>query len=263
MTEPRPSSTLCCLRPTEPDGFEVLMVQRSPGARFMASTWVFPGGAVDDIDRLGDNAGLLTGAADGDDVPWMLAALRELVEEVGIWLTPQPFGEPERRQGAAVYERLRREGLVFDGAALGYFANWITPTLVPVRFDARFYAAVVPGGVDPHPDGREIAAATWITPSEALVTSSMVVPLPTQEILRHLASFSSAEDLVAHARRLDSVEPIQPKLHVDPEGDLEILMPGDAGFDEVDETRAPDEGALRSAVRRAEGRGVKLPEMPR
>src|SRR3954468_38142 len=65
------------------DGLEVLIVRRTPAARFMGGVWVFPGGAVD---------------AGEDEVD---AALRELQEEAAIeglardalvrfsqWITP-------------------------------------------------------------------------------------------------------------------------------------------------------------------------------
>ena len=52
-----------------PEGLEVLLVKRNPKARFMAGTWVFPGGSVHEGD--GGHAG---------------AALRELEEEAGLRL---------------------------------------------------------------------------------------------------------------------------------------------------------------------------------
>jgi 8-oxo-dGTP pyrophosphatase MutT (NUDIX family) len=65
-------------------GLEVLLVRRTPKARFMGGVWVFPGGAVDE----------------GEDE--RAAALRETVEEAGItiddpdalvrfsqWITPR------------------------------------------------------------------------------------------------------------------------------------------------------------------------------
>ena len=51
----------------------MLLVQRTPKARFMGGVWVFPGGAVD------------AGEGDGDDAH-RAAALRELQEEAAIAL---------------------------------------------------------------------------------------------------------------------------------------------------------------------------------
>jgi len=45
-TPPRPAASVIVLRDA-PEGTEVLLVQRTPKARFMGGAWVFPGGAVD------------------------------------------------------------------------------------------------------------------------------------------------------------------------------------------------------------------------
>jgi 8-oxo-dGTP pyrophosphatase MutT (NUDIX family) len=79
---PRPAASVIVLRGGA-DALEVLLVRRTPQARFMGGVWVFPGGAVDPGE---DERG---------------AALRELVEEAGItiagpddlvrfsrWITP-------------------------------------------------------------------------------------------------------------------------------------------------------------------------------
>ena len=45
----RPASTVIVLRPGVP--FEILMVRRNDKVAFMAGSYVFPGGRVDDGDR--------------------------------------------------------------------------------------------------------------------------------------------------------------------------------------------------------------------
>jgi 8-oxo-dGTP pyrophosphatase MutT (NUDIX family) len=66
---PRAAATVIVLRGGA-DALEVLLVQRTPKARFMAGVWVFPGGAVDP----------------GEDD--RTAARRELAEEASIRLDP-------------------------------------------------------------------------------------------------------------------------------------------------------------------------------
>jgi 8-oxo-dGTP pyrophosphatase MutT (NUDIX family) len=79
---PRAAATVIVLR-GDADALEVLLVRRTPAARFMGGVWVFPGGAVDE----------------GEDE--LDAALRELREETAIevagrdalvrfsrWITP-------------------------------------------------------------------------------------------------------------------------------------------------------------------------------
>src|SRR5216683_3578708 len=71
-TNPRQAATVILLRGGA-DALEVLLVRRSPKARFMGGVWVFPGGAVDE------------GEGDGDEAH-RAAAIRELREEAGIEL---------------------------------------------------------------------------------------------------------------------------------------------------------------------------------
>src|SRR3954464_6837370 len=96
---PRQAATVILLRGGA-DTLEVLLVRRTPAARFMGGVWVFPGGAVDTTEGEGDEA-------------HRIAAVRELQEEAGIALE--------------------------DPAALVKFSRWITPPQVRIRFDTHFF----------------------------------------------------------------------------------------------------------------------------
>ena len=127
-TVPRQAATVIVLRGGA-DALEVLLVQRTPQARFMGGVWVFPGGAVD--------------AAEGDgDAAHRVAAVRELEEEAGIVLD--------------------------DPGALVKFSRWITPAEVVIRFDTHFFLAPLPDGQEPPIDGDEIVDQGWFTPAAAL-----------------------------------------------------------------------------------------------
>src|SRR5579863_10290346 len=76
-TVPRVAATVILLRGGD-EALEVLLVQRTPRARFMGGAWVFPGGAVDRAEGSGEQA-------------LRAAALREVEEEAGIRL-PSPEG---------------------------------------------------------------------------------------------------------------------------------------------------------------------------
>ena len=67
-TEPRQAATVIVVRGGA-EALEVLLLRRSPAARFMGGAWVFPGGAVD--------------PGDSDH---RAAAVRELAEEAGLTL---------------------------------------------------------------------------------------------------------------------------------------------------------------------------------
>jgi 8-oxo-dGTP pyrophosphatase MutT (NUDIX family) len=170
---------------------ELLMVRRTPAARFMAGAWVFPGGAVD--------------PADGDGQTGLrAAALRELREESGVTLAPE--------------------------TELVAFARWITPTELPTRFDTWFYLATAPADVDPEVDGSEIVDFRWLTPAQALASfecGELKLSFPTLKQLEQLSTFESAETLLTDARSLENtIRPVQPR--VVGSGEYErIILPDD------------------------------------
>jgi 8-oxo-dGTP pyrophosphatase MutT (NUDIX family) len=194
----REASSVCLVRDTG-RGLEVLMVQRTLSARFMGGAWVFPGGAVDDEDDRGRATGLDR---------WHTAALRELVEETGIRL--------------------------FEND-LAYFANWITPAPLPIRFDTRFFAAVVAADTNPVVDGDELVDARWMPAADVLAEAhigAMLVAFPTRKILEYFRGFGTTDGLLAHVEAQSSVTPIHPRLAVR-DGAIEILMPDEPGFEEA------------------------------
>ena len=81
---PRLAATVVLLRGGT-DALELLLVQRTPNARFMGGVWVFPGGAVDAGEtleeaaqrELAEEAGVALPAGDGVLVPW------------SQWITPE------------------------------------------------------------------------------------------------------------------------------------------------------------------------------
>lgn len=191
-TRPRQAATVILLRGGA-DSLEVLLVQRTPKARFMGGVWVFPGGAVDE------------GEEDDGDRGHRVAAIRELHEEAGVVLQ--------------------------DPGALVEFSRWITPAEVKTRFDTRFFLASLPGGQEPKIDGEECVDMGWFTPASALEAhykDELMLVFPTIKHLEQLASFACAEDLLEHARNL-VVEPVLPKVVV--EGDsARVLLPGEPGY---------------------------------
>ena len=191
-TVPRLAATVLVLRGGS-HALEVLLVRRTPRARFMAGAWVFPGGAVDPDDGDGQ-AGLRAAAA------------RELAEEAGIALAP--------------------------AAELVAFSNWVTPARARIRFDTWFYLTEMPAGQVPKVDGREIVDARWLTPLAALDAASrgeLAVVFPTRKQLERLASFASAAEALAHARGRD-IEPIEPRV-VGSGEQARIVLPGEPGYD--------------------------------
>ena len=262
---PRPASTICVFR-DGPQGAEVLMVRRGETARFMGGAWVFPGGTVDADDGGPDARRVCTGNVDDDMQPWMAAAVRELVEETQVWLADPPvvLEEPEQFvKDAAVYIYAEETSRRFDLGRLGYFANWITPSMVPMRFDTRFFAAAVDAATTPYPDPSELDQAQWVRPEDALALSAQgewVVPFPTQKTLESFVGFASAGDVMAYVDSLGEVPPIEPRMRVGDDGRLEVVLPGEPGFDELS-AAGPDPSVLERAARVSAAEGEHLPEL--
>lgn len=227
MTSLRRASTVCVVR--ESNGVEVLMVRRPLTARFMPGVWVFPGGAVDTQDE--DAPPSFGGNHSGSE--WRVAALRELIEETGLWLTstgPRSAGLAED-----AFSVVENSDSVLDPESLIYFSNWITPAVFPMRFDTRFFLAVVDPDSEARVDGDELIDLAWVTPLDALAredSGEWGIAFPTRKTLELLASERTIDALVGKLRAIDVVRPVEPRLHVG-EDEAQILMPEDAGFDEA------------------------------
>src|ERR1700752_5330267 len=127
-TTPRQAASVRLLRGGS-ERLEVLLVRRTPKARFMGGVWAFPCGAGD------------RGGGDGDPAH-PAAAVRELREEAAIELT--------------------------DPGALVAFSRWITPAQVQIRYDTHFFLAPLPDGQQPRVDGEEVVELGWFAPQAAL-----------------------------------------------------------------------------------------------
>jgi 8-oxo-dGTP pyrophosphatase MutT (NUDIX family) len=192
-TVPRQAATVILLRGGA-DALEVLLVKRTPQARFMGGVWVFPGGAVDATEGEGDAA-------------HRVAAVRELEEEAGI--------------------------VVADPGGLVKFSRWITPAEVVVRYDTHFFLAALPDDQEATIDGDEIVDEGWFTPAGALAAhrnGEIALVFPTIKHLEQLAGFTSADALLDFARGRE-VGPVQPRVVT--EGEMaRLLLPGDPGYDD-------------------------------
>jgi 8-oxo-dGTP pyrophosphatase MutT (NUDIX family) len=198
----------------------------------MAGAWVFPGGAVDTIDTL-DIACRAVVCSGAEMLPWKAAAVREVVEETGIWLLVSGATvTADRPSNEAIFAYVLDRNDRLAGDSLAYFANWITPTPLPVRFDTRFFAVTVPEGIDPIIDEVELVDARWSRPGNALKLADAGdwdIAFPTRKILESLGEFRTAANLRNHIEDQPEVKPIQPRLAT-VEGRVAILMPDDPDF---------------------------------
>ena len=191
--KPRQAASVILLRGGD-EHLELLLVKRTPEARFMGGVWVFPGGAVD--------------ADEGDgDAAHRAAAIRELAEEAQITLD--------------------------DPAALVKFSRWITPKQVQIRFDTHFFLAPTPDGQEPRIDGEECVDLGWFTPQAALdahEAGEILLVFPTIKHLEQLSAFASVTELIDYAAARE-VLPVEPRVVL--EGEVaRVLLPGEPGYDD-------------------------------
>ena len=266
-----PAATITLVRDNE-GVVEVFLVRRHARSGFMANAYVFPGGRLDPEDaspgllaRLGSGARervTLMEDVEGDDtaLAHLVAALRETFEESGILLAgPRTSGvfEPEAKwqeelnEGVRSFEALiTEEDLELRTDALVYFAHWVTPVFEKRRYSARFFLALAPPGQRGVHDGRETTESIWLTPRAALerhAAGELFVAPPQWQVLQDIQGFESTASLLAWARGLTRVPPIQPhRFALD--ADLALALPGDP---EHPDTPAGDhEGKTRRIVLR-------------
>jgi 8-oxo-dGTP pyrophosphatase MutT (NUDIX family) len=215
----RPASTVIVLRAGAP--FELLMVRRNANMAFMAGSYVFPGGRVDDADRPAPGdvlpAAVFTDLTDEDEAAYRQAAVRELMEEANV------------RIGTADLEP---------------FAHWVTPEFETRRYDTRFFLARMPDGQHARHDAAENTALDWLSPQEAIARfqrKELLLPPPTWTTIRQLERRSSIDDVFAWARGRTIVR-VMPGFVKD-EATTMLMLPGDPlcpairGWEVPEETR--------------------------
>jgi 8-oxo-dGTP pyrophosphatase MutT (NUDIX family) len=232
----RPAATVLALRPAS-RGFEVLMVRRVRSAVFMGDARVFPGGALEEADYSPLAGRAVRWHGDLEELPWRAAALRELAEEAGVFLTDPPDVSVPGR-GADLYTALAAGGAVLDADRLAYLSNWVTPRFrgLPRRFDTRFYAVVVPPGTAAGADRSEVSEACWVAPGEAVQRAAegeWKVEFPTLCHLQALAGCATAEEVPALAPPPGEVVAVRPRVVLSDDGGFRILLPGDSGYEEA------------------------------
>lgn len=142
------------------DGVEVLLMRR-PARGSFADAWVFPGGRVEDIDRL-------PGAAEVDDA--CRGAIRETFEEVGIAVS----------------------GLV-------PISCWHPPAEAPTRIRTWFFVGTVQDG-EILAAADEVVDTVWIRADRALArhaTGELTLFPPTWVTLHGIRAFDSADAVLA------------------------------------------------------------------
>lgn len=245
---PRHAASVLLLR--EQQGtIEVLLTRRHENMAFMGGMWVFPGGTLSPADMSPESLALIPAAAklechrllDLDDNPMpaatcmglAVAAFRETFEECGVLLATTADGHHcDSEKLARLHQRrrailsqpelfatsLQEEHLQLDLRRLVYWSHWITPSVVPKRFDTRFYLAALPPEQIAAVDTIEATDMIWMTPAALLAAThdaTMTISRPTLYNLMELDAsvrqhVSLSAILRAEAQR--DVVPVLPKL---------------------------------------------------
>ncbi len=221
----RPASTVLLVREGG-SGLEVFMVVRHHKIEFASGALVFPGGSADAEDFAIAAGGTRCGSTSGLDErsrALRVAAVRETFEECGVLLA-RPRGSAglidgarcaaigARAQGRSFAELIAAEDLDLALDALTPFAHWITPAILPKRFDTHFYIVAAPADQVARHDGSESVDSIWINPARALADAESgryTIVFATRLNLQMLAQSRDVASAVAAARvrRIVAVEP--------------------------------------------------------
>lgn len=165
-------------------GMEVLLVERPHNRGSFAGAWVFPGGGIDDEDRMAAENVARTdgGASAGPDVVdpaeavARVAAVREVREECGLDVSP---------------------------SELVALSCWTPPVGIPKRMHTWFFIAMAPAGpirlaID------EVVDYRWIRPDQALAehtAGGLNLTPPTWVTLSGLARYPTGQQAISAAKR--------------------------------------------------------------
>ncbi|MEQ8857584.1 MAG: hypothetical protein RIC56_02955 [Pseudomonadales bacterium] len=253
---PVPAATILMLRDGAA-GLEVFMVVRHHQIDFASGALVFPGGKADpqDFDPA-LVAHLDDCAADEAMRAIQVSAIREAFEECGILLAREVDGDglisgPRLAElesyrtslhdgSVPVLDFLQRERLEFACSQLVHFAHWVTPTMMPKRFDTHFFLAAAPADHLAVHDGHESVDSVWIRPAEVLEQAARgerTVIFPTLRNVEKLAPFATVAEAMAAAAAAPVVR-VEPWTERRDDGTY-LCIPAEAGY-AVSEERMPD-----------------------
>ncbi len=247
---PRLSATILLLR--DDPALQVLMVKRHYEIDFASGALVFPGGKSNDEDSEAAWADWTDGEFTGEEQTARVAAIREAYEEAGIILARpksargvgaalvgtdvaqalNPMRGAVDRREQSFLALIQDHDLVLALDALIHYGHWITPTMMPKRFDTHFYLAATPPGQVAEQDGRETTEAVWLGPQQALdmeAAGTATIIFPTRMNLGKLAETETTHAALTRFAS-ESVVTVLPVVGKDEDGAPCLHIPKEAGY---------------------------------
>lgn len=237
--DPSPAATIVLTRQHAGE-LQVYLLQRSKQSKFMAGNFVFPGGQLDaadwdadiwrnhvDLDPDGISRRLGGDLTDAEALAYGVAAIRETLEEAGVFLAGRDGHYEQDIERACelrtsadlqkgwLQKMVVSEDLTLTLKALSRWSHWITPKLMKRRFDTRFFIAAMPSGQECRPDNRETTRGVWVSPEKGLAGNLVGdIPLspPTLVTLHQLLPYRNQDALEAEADTRSWGKPIYPRL---------------------------------------------------
>ncbi len=260
---PRDAATVMVLRDpagqrTEAGpGAEVLMLRRTAAMKFAPGAYVFPGGSVDPADYSQEigwqgpspgEFGASLGALPEQARALVCAAVRETFEESGVLLAGLPGDDKPAVPSGPSWEAdrlaltageltlaglLAGRGLVVRADLLLPWARWVTPSAEPRRFDARFFAAVLPPGQEAAGHAAEADHVAWLSPAGAIESArageiSMLPPtaVTLHEFASAVAAGRGPAEIVGGRREFN---PVTPRMVLE-DGVVWLLVPDEIEY---------------------------------
>jgi 8-oxo-dGTP pyrophosphatase MutT (NUDIX family) len=209
-----PAATLILLRDRPGLPPEIPMVARGAHLVFAANRMVFPGGRVDEDDRvIAASPGLLADspAVDAEELAHRVTAIRETIEEIGLAPGIEGLDDIERlaairaalHAGESFSAILDREGLRIASHVIHPFSRWRPDHEMSRRFDTRFYVARAPAFGEAVADGTESSRCCWGSAQDHIRSGGLI--FPTLRTLERLGSVRHFDDVIAIAERYPMV----------------------------------------------------------
>ncbi|MBL93218.1 MAG: hypothetical protein CMH56_15570 [Myxococcales bacterium] len=241
-------------------GPEIFLIQRHRKSGFMGNAHVFPGGRLDDADRVAaketapsqkNRCAERSPMTDDPELATALcwAAVRETAEESGIflcgsanqaWPTPSEQQQAQKalQEGTPFYQILQERQWQPFFEALHPIAWWLTPPVEPKRYDTLFFAAQIEGPIVTKTDDRETHGGRWWPVREffnAYQAQDLFLAPPTFAVMEDVAQALNFDDFVAQSRpeRL-----ICPDLQLNESGQMDFRLPGHPDHPENDKKQA-------------------------